>query len=155
MGQEIERKFLVVGDEWRSHACGTPYRQGYIPTHSGVTVRVRIAGEMGYLTLKGLTSGISRSEFEYAIPVEDAKHMLDELCDRPLIEKTRYRLSIEGTIWEVDEFEGENRGLILAEVELTHPNQSVSIPGWVGQEVSNDPRYFNAYLANHPFSQWG
>ncbi|MGJ3248953.1 MAG: CYTH domain-containing protein [Elainellaceae cyanobacterium] len=154
MGQEIERKFLVIGEDWRSHAHGTPYRQGYIPTRSGVTVRVRIAGEIGYLTLKGLTSGISRSEFEYAIPVEDATHMLDELCDRPLIEKTRYRLSIDGIVWEVDEFEGENKGLILAEVELTRPDQSVSIPGWVGQEVSDDPRYFNAYLANHPFSQW-
>jgi adenylate cyclase len=154
MATEIERKFLVNGDEWRSLSTGTLYRQGYLSTKKSCTVRVRLAGEQGYLTIKGLTEGFSRPEYEYAIPAEDAQEMLDNLCDRPLIEKTRYKIEAAGLIWEVDEFAGENQGLIIAEVELTDANQTLELPSWIGKEVSDDPRYYNANLAQHPFNQW-
>jgi CYTH domain-containing protein len=154
MAIEIERKFLVNGDEWRALGIGTLYRQGYIASGRGRTVRVRIAGNQSYLTLKSATVGLSRSEFEYPIPIEDALEMLDLLCDRPLIEKIRYKIPWEGLIWEVDEFLGDNRGLILAEVELTNANQAISLPPWIGQEVSSDRRYYNSYLTRNPYSQW-
>lgn len=154
MGTEIERKFLVQGEGWRSLAQGVVYRQGYITASPDRTVRVRIAGDQGYLTLKGASHGISRSEYEYAIPLQDATEMLDQLCQRPLIEKTRYRIPWGNLVWEVDEFAGENQGLIMAEVELTDPNQTVTFPDWIGAEVSADPRYFNANLAKHPFRSW-
>lgn len=154
MGIEIERKFLVTGDGWRSLAVGTVYRQGYLVSGEGVTVRVRLAGDTGYLTIKGATEGISRSEYEYVIPIADAAEMLDTLCDRPLIEKVRYRFVQNGLTWEVDEFTGANQGLVLAEVELHDPNQIVQLPDWVGEEVSHDPRYFNVYLAKNPFPSW-
>ena len=154
MGVEIERKFLVVGEGWREGAVGTSYRQGYIRTQRQTTVRVRIAGQTGYLTLKGPTQGLSRLEFEYEIPVTDADQMLSELCNRPLIEKVRYRVSHNGMQWEVDEFRGDNQGLILAEVELRTTDQSIDYPPWVGQEVSHDARYFNANLSQYPFSTW-
>jgi CYTH domain-containing protein len=154
MATEIERKFLVKGDEWRSLGTGTLYRQGYLSTKKGCTVRVRLAGEQGYLTIKGLTQGFSRAEYEYPIPAEDVREMLDNLCDRPLIEKTRYKIEVAGLTWEVDEFAGENQGLIIAEVELADANQTVELPSWIGKEVSDDPRYYNANLSQHPFSQW-
>ena len=154
MGMEIERKFLVVGDGWRKEAVGSTYRQGYIRTQGQATVRVRIAGQTGYLTLKGPTQGLSRLEFEYEIPVTDADQLLQELCDRPLIEKVRYRILYGGLPWEVDEFNGDNEGLVLAEVELDTPDQPIDYPPWIGQEVSHDARYFNANLAQHPFSEW-
>jgi len=154
MATEIERKFLVKGDEWRSLARGVVYRQGYINTENGCTVRVRLVGTQGYLTLKSPTVGISRTEYEYNIPGEDAREMLETLCDRPQIEKTRYKIPRDGVIWEVDEFAGENQGLIMAEVELTDENQTVELPDWIGKEVSGDRRYFNSYLAQHPFSRW-
>ncbi len=154
MATEIERKFLVNGDAWRSLAVGTLYRQGYIATNPERTVRVRVVENTGYLTIKGLSIGISRPEFEYTIPVEDAEQMLQDLCDRPLIEKTRYKIKVGDLLWEVDEFEGENKGLILAEVELTDENQTVELPNWIGKEVSGDSRYSNSYLAKHPFSHW-
>lgn len=153
MGTEIERKFLVNGDGWR-RSPGVLYRQGYIPTQNQTTVRVRRAGNRGYLTIKGPTVGLARSEYEYDIPVADAEVMLSELCTPPLIEKYRYRLPIGELVWEIDEFQGENAGLILAEVELSHPDIAVERPDWVGPEVSHDPRYFNANLARHPYSQW-
>ncbi|HIK28142.1 MAG: CYTH domain-containing protein [Oscillatoriaceae bacterium SKW80] len=154
MATEIERKFLVKGDKWRALATGTLYRQGYIRTTSKTTVRVRVVGDKGYLTIKGKNQGNSRAEFEYPIPVEDAQEMLDKLCERPLIEKTRYKIKIGEVTWEIDEFAGENQGLIIAEVELTDENQILELPEWIGEEVSQDPRYFNANLAQHPFSQW-
>lgn len=154
MATEIERKFLVKGDEWRILATGTVYRQGYLSTKKGCTVRVRLVGNQGYLTIKGLTQGFSRAEYEYPIPAEDAQEMLDNLCDRPLIEKTRYKIEYAGLIWEVDEFASENQGLILAEVELADENQIIELPDWIGKEVSDDPRYYNANLTQHPYSQW-
>jgi CYTH domain-containing protein len=154
MPTEIERKFLVKGEDWRSLATGTIYRQGYIPTKQGTTVRVRLVGNQGYLTLKGATQGISRAEYEYPIPAEDAQEMLNNLCEPPLIEKTRSKIEISGLIWEVDEFAGENQGLVVAEVELTDANQIFELPDWIGKEVSDDFRYYNVNLAQHPYSKW-
>ncbi len=154
MGQEIERKFLVRGEAWRGLAAPTPYRQGYLSTVAARTVRVRTVGDKGYLTVKGLSVGARRSEFEYEIPRADADAMLDELCERPLIEKTRRKIPFEGMIWEVDEFAGDNQGLVVAEVELSDENQEVRLPDWIGEEVTGDPRYFNANLIAHPFSTW-
>ena len=154
MPTEIERKFLVKSEEWRTLGTGTIYRQGYIATKKGTTVRVRLAGNQGYITIKGASKGISRSEYEYSIPAEDAQEMLDNLCELPLIEKTRYKIEIAGLIWEIDEFAGKNQGLIVAEVELTDANQTIEIPDWIGQEVSDDARYYNANLAQHPYSEW-
>ncbi len=154
MALEIERKFLVSGDGWRVLATGTPYCQGYLAAEPTRTVRVRIAGDQGYLTIKGLGDGLSRPEYEYAIPLTDAQEMLHRLCLPPLIEKVRYKIAWQGLIWEVDEFAGENQGLILAEVELEHPDQAIELPPWIGQEVTGDPRYYNARLREHPYRQW-
>lgn len=153
MSQEIERKFLVKDDSWRQLAVGSWYRQGYIASQ-GATVRVRIVGNQGYLTIKGPTVNYSRAEFEYPIPLEDAQEILDTLCVRPLIEKTRYKINIDNLVWEVDEFAGANQGLILAEVELSHESQQIVLPSWIGAEVSGDPKYYNSYLVKHPFTQW-
>ncbi|BAZ49487.1 adenylate cyclase [Nostoc sp. NIES-4103] len=154
MATEIERKFLVKGDSWRKLAAGTVYRQGYIATQKTATVRVRIVGNQGYLTIKGPSVKYSRAEFEYTIPIEDAQEMLDTLCDRPLIEKIRYKVEWDNLIWEIDEFDGVNKGLILAEVELTDEKQHIELPDWIDKEVSDDPKYFNSNLVKHPFSQW-
>lgn len=154
MGQEIERKFLLAGDHWRGLAEGVHYRQGYLQNTPGCTVRVRIAGNNGYLTIKGATTGISRSEYEYAIPLEDAKAMLDTLCPQPQIEKLRYVIPYEGFVWEVDEFLGLNQGLVVAEIELADAEQRFPSPDWIGREVSGDHRYANASLCLHPYSTW-
>ncbi|MBF0126108.1 MAG: CYTH domain-containing protein [Magnetococcales bacterium] len=155
MGREIERKFLVRGDAWRSLGQGKDYQQGFLSTVKERVVRVRLVGDQATLTIKGVSAGISRLEFEYPIPGDEARVMLETLCERPLIEKVRYRIPLGDLVWEVDEFRGENQGLILAEVELTDENQSVALPSWVGEEVSSDPRYFNANLVRTPFSRWG
>lgn len=154
MGREIERKFLVKGDAWRKLARGVRYRQGYLSATKQCTVRVRTVGERAYLTVKGPTVGNTRAEFEYEIPTGDANEMLDGLCERPLIEKRRHRIMIDRLTWEVDEFEGANRGLIVAEVELGSEGQDIRLPEWIGNEVSNDPRYYNANLIRHPYSAW-
>jgi adenylate cyclase len=154
MGQEIERKFLVVNDSWRTAAQGEMISQGYIPTQDARTVRVRRVGDRAYLTLKGPAVGLVRPEFEYAIPLDDAQLILTTLCEPPLIEKTRYRLPLGGVVWEIDDFHGQNQGLIIAEVELTSPDQVVHLPDWVGTEVTHDLRYQNANLARHPFTTW-
>ncbi|BAQ61169.1 hypothetical protein GM3708_1575 [Geminocystis sp. NIES-3708] len=154
MGLEIERKFLVNHTLWQPSDNGILYRQGYIYTHNGNTVRVRIAGNKGYLTLKGKTKGSVRSEFEYEIPLDDAGEMLDTLCDRPLIEKIRFKQKIGELTWEIDNFLGENQGLTLAEVELKNENQKVILPSWVTEEVTHDRRYYNSNLAKNPYSKW-
>jgi adenylate cyclase len=155
MAREIERKFLVDPAQWRPDpAQGTRYRQGYLSRDPARTVRVRIAGDHGFLTVKGLTKGIERLEFEYEIPRADAEAILDRLCPRPRIEKVRYRESFGGRVWEVDVFEGENAGLILAEVELDSADAQVALPPWAAREVSDDPRYFNSNLTEHPYSSW-
>ncbi len=156
MKTEIERKFLIVGDRWRTAAdAGQHYEQGYILSDpENVTVRIRIAGRQGFLTLKGPTSGISRSEMEYEIPVDEAEAMLENFCGDRVVSKMRYLLKFNGLTWEIDEFSGKNKGLILAEIELETENQPFEIPDWLGEEVSYDPRYFNAALARRPFSEW-
>jgi CYTH domain-containing protein len=154
VGTEIERKFLVTGDSWRGGGTSAVFRQGYLSTVKERTVRVRAAGDKGVLTIKGITVGASRAEFEYAIPVEDADTMLDELCEVPIIEKTRDIVEVDGTTWEIDEFGGVNEGLIVAEVELDSPDEEFTRPDWLGDEVTDDPRYFNANLVAHPYTEW-
>jgi adenylate cyclase len=155
MGQEIERKYLVTGDTWRSQGRGIRYRQGYLSTDKERTVRVRTVGDKGFLTIKGASRGIARAEFEYEIPLDDADAMLNGLCQRPLIEKDRYRIPFGDRVWEVDEFFGDNAGLIMAEVELESEEQVLERPAWIGREVSDDPRYFNANLIANPYRNWG
>ena len=154
MGIEIERKYLVKRDAWKQPGEGQLYQQGYLSSHPDRTVRVRRVGDRGYLTIKGKTTGASRAEYEYEIPCQDAMALLEHLCEQPIIEKVRYRLAHEGLIWEVDEFQGENRGLVVAEVELTDEHQPIMLPPWVGQEVTTEARYYNAHLFKHPFSRW-
>ncbi|WP_159726414.1 CYTH domain-containing protein [Methylosinus sp. Ce-a6] len=154
MGVEIERKFLVQRELWRPRDDGVAYRQGYLSRAEERVVRVRIAGGAAFLTIKGRASNVSRFEFEYPIPVEDAEVMLDRLCERPLIEKTRYEETFGGHIWTVDVFQGQNGGLILAEIELGSEEEVFDRPGWLGREVSDDPRYFNSELSKRPFGYW-
>ena len=153
MGIEIERKFLVRNDDWRELGTPVHYVQGYLVADGERTVRVRVAGEDGYLTIKGRSLGLSRLEFEYRIPATEALEML-KLCTIPLIEKYRSKILFDGKIWEVDEFEGENKGLVMAEIELKSVDEPFSIPAWIGEEVTGDLRYYNSRLANHPFQKW-
>ncbi len=155
MAIEIERKFLVRSNEWRTLGTGTLYRQGYISTQAQTTtVRVRIVSDHAYLTIKGKTQGQARAEFEYPIPLADAQIMLETLCDRPLIEKFRYRILLGDLVWEVDEFRGDNAGLIIAEVELIEENQIIELPDWIGQEVTHELKYYNVSLAQDPYCRW-
>ncbi len=154
MGLEIERKFLLKGDEWRSLADGKPYRQGYIRTNGENTVRVRVAGDKGFLTIKGPVAGATRTEYEYEIPLQDALEMLERLCDKPYIEKIRHTVPVEGFVWEIDEFQGANAGLVVAEVELDGEDQAFDKPDWVGDEVTGDPRYYNGNLTVAPYATW-
>ncbi len=154
MAREIERKFLVVGTDWQEGATSRPYRQGYLSLDEQRTVRVRTAGEHAYLTVKGPSKGITRPEFEYEIPLQDAAEMLDALCHKPLVEKTRYTVRYHGLDWEVDVFDGANKGLVVAEVELPDQDTPVVLPPWIGDEVTGDPRYLNANLVKRPFSTW-
>ena len=154
MGKEIEKKFLIASDDWRRLGTGTHYSQGYLNSEKGRTVRVRTIGDRGVLTIKGASIGETRLEYEYDIPVGEAREMLRELCDKPLIEKTRYKIPFAGFIWEVDEFEGENEGLIFAEIELEHEGQEFALPPWIGREVTGDSRYYNANLVKNPYSNW-
>ncbi len=154
MGKEIERKFLVIKEKWQPDSEGKQYRQGYLSTAKERVVRVRVADGKGFLTIKGKTEGFSRAEFEYEIPLKDAEVLLNTLCERPLIEKLRYQMEYEGTLWEVDVFLGENQGLVVAEVELKSETQSFVLPQWIGEEVSLDPRYYNVNLLKRPFTKW-
>jgi adenylate cyclase len=149
---EIERKFLVRGEPWHNVA-GVEYRQGYLCTDKGRTVRIRTAGERGYLTIKGSTRGIVRAEYEYEIPLADARELL-ALCPHPPIEKTRYRIPHADLVWEVDVFHGENAGLVVAEIELEAEDQQVEVPPWVAQEVTGDRRYTNSNLSRNPYCRW-
>ncbi len=152
MGQEIERKFRVIKDTWRN-VKGTRYRQGYLNSAKERNVRVRTMEDKAYLTIKGIAIGASRMEFEYEIPLQDADELL-EICEKPLIEKTRYKVQEGGFVWEVDEFFRDNQGLIVAEVELESEDQEFPKPDWVGEEVTGDPRYFNSNLIKNPYTNW-
>lgn len=152
---EIERKFLVTADDWRRGARAIRIRQGYIASQKGLTVRVRQKNDTAYLTVKANRDRDSRYEFEYRIPTSDADLMLAELCALPPIEKTRYEVDIDGHTWEIDVFEGPNDGLVIAEIELASVDQAFTKPAWAGPDVTTDPRFYNAYLFQHPFKTWG
>lgn len=151
---EIERKYLVVGDDYRR--SGTPVRivQGYICSSPERVVRVRIKGDRAFLTIKDATVGFSRHEFEYQIPVADAEVMLQSICTQPVIDKTRWIVPAGGYLWEVDEFHAENDGLVVAEIELECADEVFPLPAWVGKEVTGVERYYNACLFSHPYSAW-
>lgn len=153
MSVEIERKFLVRSSLWKTLGKSVAIRQGYLSTHPDRVVRVRIEDDAATLTIKGRMQGITRGEWEYAIPVAEADQLL-KLCERPLIEKTRTRIVHEGMVWEVDEFFGDNLGLVVAEIELESEGQVFSKPDWIAEEVTDDARYFNANLLRHPYTAW-
>lgn len=154
MGREIERKFLVKGESWRAGTAGVLYCQGYLSMEKERAVRVRTAEGCGFLTIKRHISSRVRMEYEYEIPVDEARNILNNICIKPLIEKKRYRVGYQGNVWEIDEFLGENRSLVLAEIELEAENQSFEKPEWVGEEVTEDPRYLTISLVRHPYSTW-
>lgn len=152
MAIEIERKFLVQGDGWRT-AAPVYFAQGYLSRDKTRTVRVRVADERAFITIKGESRGVSRAEFEYEIPLNDGRALL-ALCDQPLIEKYRHFIAAGELCWEVDEFLGENAGLVVAEIELPSEDAPVPKTEWLGAEVSDDSRYYNASLVTHPYSAW-
>lgn len=155
MGLEIERKFLVDHEKWKQvkKPKGTPFRQGYLLNDDLRTIRVRVTDKKGYITLKGVTSGISRKEFEYDIPLADGVELLNNFA-KSQVEKIRYRIRFKGKLWEVDEFSGDNKGLILAEIELKDEKEEFGKPAWVTRDVSDDERYYNSTLSVKPFSKW-
>ncbi len=153
MPAEIERKFLLADDSWHDGSPGVRIAQGYLSQDADRTVRVRIAGESGWLTIKGRSEGITRAEFEYEIPLDDAKTLL-EMCLPSVIDKTRFRIPFGGHEWEIDVFHGDNKGLVVAEVELADEAVSPELPPWIGVEVSSDARYFNSCLAVTPYAKW-
>ncbi len=154
MNIEIERKYLLKNDGWRNLAEGVHYKQAYLNEPGGNTVRVRIEGEKAKLTIKGKANNISRVEIEYDIPMEDAQALFS-LAKTPCVEKYRHKIPYKGNIWEVDEFIGDNQGLVVAEIELKSEEQAFEKPDWIGEEVTLDKRYTNSNLANMPFSKWG
>ncbi|MBQ4358287.1 MAG: CYTH domain-containing protein [Paludibacteraceae bacterium] len=154
MAKEIERKFLVTGTAYRS-GQRTLFKQGYLSIDPAHTIRVRISDKKAFLTIKGMTKGVERMEYEYQIPVTDAEEMLQNLCKQTIIEKYRYVLPAgNGLKWEVDEFLGANAGLVVAEIELRHSDEQVSLPQWLGREVSGEERFYNSNLSQHPFCEW-
>lgn len=154
MGREIERKFRVHTERLPALTQGQALRQGYICTDPERVVRVRIAGSDGFITLKGKTVGSTRLEFEYAVPLTDAQQILEHLCHGPKIDKIRYRIPHQGHTWEVDVFEGDNQGLIIAEVELGSEGEAVCLPDWISQEVTGEARYYNSNLLHSPYKTW-
>lgn len=154
MGVEIERKFLLDGDAWRSLGEPVLLRQGYLSSNPDRVVRVRTEGGKGSMTIKGRSTGATRGEWEYEIPLADANELLDRLCEQPIIEKYRRRIDFAGNTWEVDEFLGENQGLRFAEIELSSEDQQFDKPEWIGAEVTADRRYYNSSLIRLPFSKW-
>jgi len=155
MATEIERKFLLRDDSWRAQAdAGHVMRQGYLIGAERASVRVRISGGRASLNIKSATLGVERREYEYPIPLRDAEEMLDTLCQRPLIEKTRYHVRHGEHTWEIDVFSGDNAGLVVAEIELDSVDEDFERPPWLGEEVSHDPRYYNVCLVKHPYKDW-
>ena len=154
MGLEIERKFLVQGDGWKS--LGTPvlFNQGYLNRNPERSVRVRIEGDMAKINIKAQRGTLRRIEYEYAIPVKDATFLLEHVCEQPTLSKHRTKITIGDCCWEVDEFHGTNKGLVIAEVELETEEQSFEKPDWIGEDVSDDPRYLNINLIQNPFQNW-
>lgn len=155
MGREIERKYLVVNDAWRSNVVRRRrFEQGYLAITEDCAVRVRIDGDRANLNVKNATLDIERREYEYPVPLADAREMLESMCAGRVLSKLRHWVDHRGEIWEVDVFEGANRGLVLAEIEIETREQRFAIPDWVGREVSGDERYLNSYLAVTPYTTW-
>lgn len=155
MAKEIERKFLIKQTELGPLEGGAAIKQGYISTKDNTAVRIRVTGRKAYLTLKGENKGVTRTEFEYEIPVVDAEQIISELCTGPVVEKTRYLITYVDHTWELDVFHGDNEGLMVAEIELSREDERFEIPNWLGAEVSDDARYYNSSLLDHPFKNWG
>lgn len=155
MATEIERKFLLKNDGWKEYADeGTCYRQGYFSRPEKASIRVRTSPDKAFLNIKSAELGVRRLEYEYEIPKKDADEMLERLCEPPLIEKTRFHVSHADHVWEIDVFHGDNAGLVVAEIELSDENEGFDLPAWVGEEVSDDPRYYNVCLVKHPYKNW-
>lgn len=154
MPNEIERKFLLASDDWKSEVSrSVTIKQGYLNSLKERTVRIRISGEQAFLTIKGPVTGVTRAEYEYEIPISDGLSMIN-LCEQPLIEKTRHYVEIDHHLWEIDVFTGVNEGLIVAEIELISEGEDFTRPSWLGQEVSDDARYYNSSLIQSPFTSW-
>jgi CYTH domain-containing protein len=154
MGREIERKFLVKNNGYRKNAVHKLIHQGFLNTDKERVVRVRTEGDKATITIKGISNGPERAEFEYEIPFGDATFLLQKLCIRPTIKKYRFKTEHKGFIWEVDEFLEENKGLVVAEIELPEVDTQFEIPDWIGDEVTGNPKYFNANLIKNPFTKW-
>lgn len=155
MAKEIERKFLVVDEQWRGAAdAGLYMSQGYLQSGAQSSIRVRIAGDKAWLNIKSATLDIARQEYEYEIPCTDAREILATLCQGLVVEKTRYHVPFGGHLWEVDVFAGDNTGLVVAEIELKDENESFELPPWAGEEVSHHARYYNVCLAKQPYKNW-
>ena len=156
MAIEIERKFLLKNDLWKKEAINSEhYSQGYMTLDGEKnSIRVRLTGDKAWVNFKSATLGMSRLEFEYPVPVTDAQQMLDELCYTPVIDKERYFVKVEQHTWEIDVFHGENEGLVVAEIELKSETEDFARPAWLGQEVTDDKRYYNVCLIRHPFKDW-
>lgn len=155
MAIEIEHKFLLANYDWRKEVRqSVQFKQGYLSSHSTSSIRVRTCNDMAWLNIKSATIGNFRHEYEYEIPLSDANEILSNLCAKPIIEKTRHYIEADGHTWEIDEFIGANEGLIVAEIELSKLDESFTKPSWLGQEVTQDLRYYNKNLALHPYSEW-
>ena len=155
MAIEIEHKFLLANNDWHEHISSSiKYRQGYLSSLATSSIRVRISDKRAWLNIKSATIGTSRHEYEYEIPLHDANEIITILCRKPIIEKTRHFVMHDGNTWEIDEFEGVNQGLIIAEIELSDIGKEFSKPHWIGKEVTHDLRYYNNNLAIHPYSEW-
>jgi len=155
MGVEIERKFTLKNESWRKDVQRSQrYVQGYLAGNERNSIRVRIAGDKANLNIKSATLGIFRHEYEYDIPLSDADEMLETLCEKPVIDKVRHFVVFDNKTWEIDEFSGENQGLIVAEIELNDEAEAITLPEWAGEDVSHDPRYYNVCLVKHPYKNW-
>ena len=154
MAIETERKFLLKHLPSSLPVAGTPIRQGYMVNKKDRVVRVRLSGSKAFLTVKGRTFNGSRKEYDYPVPQKDAVEMLSIFCQKPLIEKTRYQIEFEGFEWVIDLFSGDNKGLVVAEIELDSIDQPFEKPDWIGSEVTHDPRYFNSNLIKNPYCSW-
>ncbi|MDD2886371.1 MAG: CYTH domain-containing protein [Aliarcobacter sp.] len=154
MALEIERKYLVDLEKLGTLENGTRIKQGYLSTNKDAVVRVRVKNDKAYLTIKGSNIGVTRLEFEYEIPLIEANEMLDKLCQKPVIDKTRYLIDFENHTWELDIFYGENEGLVVVEVELSSEDETIVLPSWVKEEVTSDARYYNSNLMKHPYKDW-
>ena len=155
MAKEIERKFTIINNNWKEAVSSSSrFRQGYMGTDEKASVRIRLEDDKANINIKSATLGIQRQEYEYDIPVTDANEMLDTLCHKPLIEKTRHYVQHQGKTWEIDVFEGDNQGLVVAEIELDSEDESFTLPDWAGEDVSHDTRYYNVCLVSHPYKDW-